>query len=446
VTALWQTDPILAAEAARLHHVDDRGPGLHRRPTGRTARVGKRFVPTFVIVDPAGARVQDESTLGRIRALAIPPAWTDVWICPRADGHIQATGRDARGRKQYRYHPRWREERDGTKYARMIEFGRALPTLRRQIAVDVARPGLPRRKVLAAVVKLLETTFIRVGNEEYARTNRSFGLTTLEDRHVDFRGGAMRFHFRGKSGVFHEVAVQDPRLARIVRQCRDIPGQELFQYRDEAGNAQSIDSADVNAYIREAAGEEFTAKDFRTWAGTVLAAVALDAIAVETVARMKAAPARKVARRAAADVARAIQQVAERLGNTPAVCRKCYVHPAVIGAYLEGASIFPSGPRASLPKTKRAVDGGGGASLRPDETAVLALLKRRLADEKAGRSTSLSAALFRSVKAGRRAKRFSARATTKKRTEGSFKSPANGRRRAQPVAAHAITGVLRATA
>jgi DNA topoisomerase I len=401
------TDPVSAAQAARLRHVEDRQPGLHRRATGKTLRVGKRFVPQFVIHDPAGRRVRDEPTLARIRSLAIPPAWKDVWICPRPDGHLQATGRDARGRKQYRYHPRWREERDGTKFARMIQFAGVLPRLRRRIAGDLARPGLSRRKVLAAVIKLLETTFIRVGNEEYARTNRSFGLTTLEDRHVDFRGGVARFHFRGKSGVFHEVAVDDPTLARVVRQCRDLPGHELFQYRGEDGNPQTIDSADVNDYIRGETGEDFTAKDFRTWAGTVLAAAALQTIAAESA---RAAGRRKMgtARANLQDVARAVEEVAARLRNTPAVCRKCYIHPAVIAAYLDGSLTRP-GATAQATTTK-AVARGGAAALRPEEAAVLTLLRRSSADEKrqpgkhrGRRPTALSTALRRSLHLGRHA-------------------------------------------
>jgi DNA topoisomerase-1 len=269
------TDPAASARAAGLRHVDDTRPGIHRRATGRKVRRGNRFVPRFVYRDTHGRAIGDASTIDRLRQLAVPPAWTDVWICPDPNGHIQATGRDARGRKQYRYHPRWREERDGTKYARMIALGRVLPHLRRQIAADLRLPGVPRRKVLATVVRLLETTFMRVGNEEYARSNKSFGLTTLQDRHVDFGPSEVRFHFRGKSGVMHDVAVHDRAVARVVRRCRDLPGQELFQYVDQDGNRGSIDSADVNAYIREATGDDFTAKDFRTWAGTVLAAATL---------------------------------------------------------------------------------------------------------------------------------------------------------------------------
>lgn len=376
---LADADPALAAEAAHLHYVHDRVPGLRRRVTGRTTRVGKRLVPQFVVEDHLGRRVRDEPTLSRVRALAIPPAWTDVWICPRPNGHLQATGRDARGRKQYRYHCRWREERDGTKYARLVHFGSALPGLRRRVAADLERRGLPRPKVLATVVRLLETTFIRVGNEEYARSNRSFGLTTLEDRHVDFRGGVIRFHFRGKSGVFHQVAVDDPKLARIVRQCRDIPGQELFQYRDDAGNAQTIDSADVNGYIRELTGDEFTAKDFRTWAGTVLAAVALHESATGVTRARARSP--RPARARASGVARAIEQVAARLGNTPSVCRKCYVHPAVISAYLEGTLIFPAngGRKAAATGRRPNAPGAATAALHEEEVVVLSFLKRQVA-------------------------------------------------------------------
>jgi len=418
------TDPVIAAEAARLHHVHDRRPGLVRRATGKTARVGKRFVPLFVVLDADGRRVHDEETLARVRALAIPPAWTDVWICPRADGHLQATGRDARGRKQYRYHPRWREHRDDTKYARMIQFAGLLPTLRRRVAADLGLPGLPQRKVLATVIKLLETTFIRVGNEEYARSNRSFGLTTLEDRHVDFRRGVARLHFRGKSGVFHEVAVEDPALARIVRQCRDIPGQELFQYRDAEGNAQTIDSADVNSYIHQEMGEGFTAKDFRTWAGTVLAAVALSAQPPEStstkhVARVNAnhvarssakqvarASAKRVARASAKHVARAVEQVAARLRNTPAVCRKCYIHPGVISAYFEGTLTLPLEEDARPTKEHRLRSAAGGpTALRPEERAVLALLRRQVEGEKHPErgSSALGLALRRSLQAQRTA-------------------------------------------
>ncbi|HEY2431985.1 MAG TPA: hypothetical protein VGI12_04855 [Vicinamibacterales bacterium] len=269
----------------------------------------------------AGAR-----DLARIRSLVIPPAWTDVWICPDPRGHLQATGRDARGRKQYRYHPRWREVRDEDKYGRLPEFGRALPAIRRRIARDLRRRGLPREKVLAAVVKLMEVTFIRVGNDEYARQNRSFGLTTMHDGHVRVSGSTVRFMFRGKSGVQHQLELDDHRLARIVKQCRDLPGQELFQYLDEQGRVVDVGSEDVNGYLREITGRGFTSKDFRTWAGTLLAARLL----CDGEPSGSATAGRKA-------IAQAIDQVAGRLGNTRAVCRKCYVHPAVIEAYLDGS-------------------------------------------------------------------------------------------------------------
>lgn len=394
------TDPVSAASAARLHHVDDRRPGLRRRVTGKTLRVGKRFTPHFVVLDADGGRVRDAATLARIRALAIPPAWRDVWICPRPDGHLQATGRDARGRKQYRYHARWRERRDENKFARLIQFAGLLPGLRRRVAADMARPGLPRPKVLATVVKLLETTFIRVGNEEYARSNHSFGLTTLEDRHVDFRRGVARFHFRGKSGVFHEVAVDDPSLARIVRQCRDLPGQELFQYRDGDGNAQSIDSADVNDYIHREMGEVFTAKDFRTWAGTVLAAVALNEIAGQAIRPLRAGRA-GAPRASVKNVTRAVAEVAARLRNTPSVCRKCYIHPAVIGAYFDGSLTLSakSALRQTGSKYRSRGSAGAATGLRPEEAAVLALLRRQVGGEthRRNRPSPLHRALRRSL-------------------------------------------------
>jgi DNA topoisomerase I len=262
--------------------------------------------------------VRDGAVLERIRKLAIPPAWRDVWICPREDGHLQATGRDARGRKQYRYHARWREVRDETKYGRMLAFANALPRIRRRVRHDLGRAGLPREKVLATVVRLLETTRMRVGNEEYARENESYGLTTLRTRQVRVNGSTMEFRFRGKSGVWHEFAHSDRALASTVRRMRDLPGYELFQYVDEEGNTRGVDAADVNAYLKEVAGEEFTSKDFRTWAGTVLAADALRACGKN-------------------GLSKAIDRVAQQLGNTKAVCRKCYIHPAVIDAYVDGS-------------------------------------------------------------------------------------------------------------
>ena len=262
--------------------------------------------------------MRDRAALERIRKLAIPPAWRDVWICPREDGHLQATGRDARGRKQYRYHARWREVRDETKYGRMLAFANALPRIRRRVRQDLARPGLPREKVLASVVRLLETTRMRVGNEEYARENESYGLTTLRTRQVRVNGSKMEFRFRGKSGVWHVFGLSDRTLASIVRRMRDLPGYELFQYVDEEGNTRAVDAADVNAYLKEVAGEEFTSKDFRTWAGTVLAAEALHECGKN-------------------GLTKAIERVARQLGNTKAVCRKCYIHPAVIDAYVDGS-------------------------------------------------------------------------------------------------------------
>jgi DNA topoisomerase-1 len=307
--------PVQSAHVAGLRHVSDAGPGLSR----------KRVGDGFRYLDAEGRAIRDRATLARIRALAIPPAWESVWISPREDGHLQATGRDARGRKQYRYHPQWREVRDENKYDRMAAFGRALPRIRRRVQRDLALPGLPREKILATVVWLLEMTFIRVGNEEYARENASFGLTTMRGRQVKVNGAKIRFDFRGKSGVEHAIELHDRRMAAIVRRIRDLPGYELFQYVDEAGERHTIDSADVNDYIREAAGDEFTSKEFRTWAGTLLAARALGAAG--------AFGSRAHAMR---NVNAAIESVARLLGNTKAVCRKCYVHPAVIDAYLEG--------------------------------------------------------------------------------------------------------------
>lgn len=299
--------------------------------------------------------MRDSQQLGRIRSLAIPPAWTDVWICPLPNGHLQASGRDSKRRKQYRYHPRWRQVRDETKYGRMLAFGRALVRIRRRVEEDLARPGLPREKVLATVVGLLEATLIRVGNEEYARANRSYGLTTLRNSHVDVNGSKLEFRFRGKGGKEHVVGVHDRRLSQVVKRCQDLPGYELFQYLDEASERRSIESADVNAYLREITGEDFTAKDFRTWAGTVLAACALRA--------MEAAGGSQ--RRANGNVVRAMESVAERLGNTAAICRKCYVHPGVLEAYLDG----------SLPRCRAAARSKNG--LPAEEAMVLGLLAAR---------------------------------------------------------------------
>jgi DNA topoisomerase-1 len=346
-------EPSEAARRARLRYVADTRPGIRRLRCGRS----------FRYVDARGKAIRDPDELQRLRRLAIPPAWTDVWICPDPNGHLLATGRDARGRKQYRYHPRWRQVRDETKYDRMIAFGRALPRVRAQVARDLAKPGLPREKVLATVVRLLETTLIRVGNGEYARANRSFGLTTLRNKHVAIRGGTLHFEFRGKHGIEHEVDLRDPRLARIVKQCRDLPGQELFQYLDADGVRRSIDSSDVNEYLRQVSGDDFTAKDFRTWAGTVLAARALQEIAPH-----------KSQRQAKRNVVKAIESVAMLLGNTQAICRKCYVHPAVVDAYLDGNLVQTLSQRARPARQRR-------HALRPDETAVLTFLERNLTGE-----------------------------------------------------------------
>src|SRR5213083_3293319 len=307
-----------AAEEAGLNYVSDDRPGYTRK-----ARNGE-----FEYLDTQGKRIRDEQRLLRIKRLAIPPAWTNVWICPSPTGHIQATGRDARRRKQYRYHERWRELRDENKFGRLADFANALPTIRRRVAQDMRLPGLPGQKVLATVVRLLERTFIRIGNEEYARANKSFGLTTMKDRHVKVKGPRLRFRFRGKSGRQHEVDITDRRIAKIVSKCQDLPGQDLFQYVSDDGEVRDVTSQDVNDYLREIAGEDFTAKDFRTWAGTVLAAMALNAVgAFETKKQAKA------------NIKDAISAVAKILGNTPAICRKCYVHPAIVEAYLTGKQI-----------------------------------------------------------------------------------------------------------
>jgi DNA topoisomerase-1 len=321
--------PEAAAAAAGLRYVNDGEPGIAREP----------LEGGFRYRDAGGREIADEAELARFRSLGIPPAWRDVWICADADGHLQATGRDARGRKQYRYHPRWREIRDENKYERLAAFGRALPALRERVDRDLGRPGLPREKVVAAVVRLLERTHIRVGNVEYARDNKSYGLTTMRDQHVKVEAGKIRFAFKGKSGVRHAISLSDRRLAKIVQRCRDLPGQHLFQYLDEAGERQAISSSDVNAYLRDLTGQPFTAKDFRTWAGSVQAASLL-----------RAAPPEERERDAKRQVTAAIEQVAARLGNTPAVCRRCYVHPAVIDAYMGGAlaAAEPAEPIAGL--------------------------------------------------------------------------------------------------
>lgn len=342
------TDSIRSARAAKLRYVSDTMPGIRRIPAGK----GFRYI------GPAGKALRRPDVLRRIRALAIPPAWTDVWVCPRSNGHLQASGRDAKGRKQYRYHPRWRLVRDESKYDRLLAFGSTLPRIRGRIRRDLGRPGLPRQKVLATVVRLLESTLIRVGNEEYARENGSFGLTTMRHRHVDVCRGTLHFEFHGKSGIRHVIDVHDRRLARIVRQCQDLPGQELFKYVDHDGKRHKISSDDVNEYLREVSGREFTAKDFRTWAGTVLAARALREFA-----------AFDSEHQAKHNVVRAIDTVARRLGNTRAVCRKCYVHPALIDTYLDGCLHAQPANGGSKQTSSR---------ISHEEASVLRFMRQRL--------------------------------------------------------------------
>jgi DNA topoisomerase-1 len=342
-------EPVAAARQAHLQYVTDTLPGIRRIRRGRA----------FDYADERGRLIRKPGELERLRRLAIPPAWKEVWISPDPRGHLLAVGRDARGRKQYRYHPRWRHVRDETKFHRMAEFARALPRLRARVARDLARPGLPREKVLATLVRLLESTLIRVGNEEYARHNASFGLTTLRNRHVKVRGSKLRFEFRGKHGIVHSVDLHDRRLARIVKRCQDLPGQTLFQYLDEHGTRHGIGSADVNQYLRDISGEDFSAKDFRTWAGTVLALRELSDLRGRR---------RRSEREAKLDVKRAIERVALVLGNTPAICLKCYVHPRVIESYMQGA--------LSRPSRKAATSRVRAHALKAEERAVLALLRR----------------------------------------------------------------------
>ena len=341
-----------AAEGAGLRYVSDDRPGYTRKANG----------DGFDYFDSEGNPIGDEQRLLRLKRLAIPPAWTEVWVSPSPNGHIQATGRDARGRKQYLYHERWREVRDENKYDRIISFGKALPKIRLRIARDLKLPGLPRNKVLATVVQLLERTFIRIGNEEYARDNKSFGLTTMKDRHVEVKGAKLRFRFRGKSGHEHEVDVTDRRIARIISKLQDLPGQDLFQYLDDGGEVRDITSQDVNEYLREITGEDFSAKDFRTWAGTVLSAIALNAQEkFETKKQAKT------------NINSAISAVAKILGNTPAICRKCYVHPAVLETYLDQKSID------GLKRTTEDALEKDDVNLRSSEAAVLKFLEAQLA-------------------------------------------------------------------
>ncbi len=341
-------DPVESAQRAGLFYVSDEEPGIRRRRCGRG----------FLYVDPDGNRVVDSEEKARIQSLVIPPAWQNVWICPHAEGHLQATGRDDKGRKQYLYHPEWERVRNETKFTRLILFGKALPQIRARCAYDLRLRGLPREKVLATVTSLLDRTLIRIGNREYARANKSFGLTTMRDRHVSFTGQKCTFTFRGKSGKDHCIELSDRRLARIVRACKDIPGYELFQFYDDSGRRQPITSTDVNGYLRETTGQDFTAKDFRTWGGSVLAAV--------TLYEMGSAETEK---EAAGSVTRMVTQVAEQLGNTVAVCRKYYIHPALYDAYLDG----------NLPaEWDRALRQPAFPQLDPEESALLHFLERNV--------------------------------------------------------------------
>ncbi len=352
-------DSEATAEAAGLVYVSDEDPGITRKRSG----TGWRYV------DAKGRAIKDYWERKRIDKIAVPPAYTDVWICPKENGHVQATGRDDRGRKQYRYHPKWTEARDTAKYERMVGFAELLPGLRERVAADMRRQGLPREKVAATLVALLEKTLIRIGNEDYAKENKSFGLTTLRNRHLDIEGSNLRFDFKGKSGKTWNLDLRDRRVAKVVRSIQELPGQQLFQYVDEDGKRQPISSSDVNDYLREITGEDITAKDFRTWAGTVLASMAL--IEFETVdsqARRKK------------NIKAAIESVAKRLGNTPTICRKCYVHPHVLESYLDGTM---------LEGIKREVEeelGSEAHALRPEEAAVLGLLSRRIGRDLAERA------------------------------------------------------------
>jgi DNA topoisomerase-1 len=342
-------DPVDSAKAAGLRYVSDAQAGIRRKRSGR----GFRYV------NPDGSAVHDTDTLARIKSLVIPPAWTDVWICSHPRGHLQVTGRDAKGRKQSRYHLRWREVRDETKYEHMLAFGASLPAIRERVERDLAAQGLPRHKVLATIVRLMEMTLIRVGNEEYARQNHSYGLTTMRGKHVHVDGSTVTFKFQGKSGIKHTVDISDRRLARILRRCQDLPGYELFQYVDSDGQHHTVDSADVNEYLDGITSQHFTAKDFRTWAGTVLACNVLrgfESFESETQAKK--------------NIVQAIKEVAAHLGNTPSVCRKCYIHPAVLDCYMCG----------TIQQIKKAValeTSHPSQELRDDEIALMHLLNRR---------------------------------------------------------------------
>lgn len=348
-------DPLVSAKAAGLRYITDTGPGIRRRKAGKK----------FKYIGPDGEPVTSPAELTRIKALGIPPAYRDVWISPLWNGHLQATGRDEKGRKQYRYHPRWRQVRDETKYGRMIAFGEALPKIRERVALDLARPGMPREKTLATIVKLLEETHIRIGNEEYAKTNEHYGLTTLHNEHVDVEGSTVHFRFKGKSGKDHEIDLRDRKLAKIIKRCQDLPGQDLFEYVDKDGQNHTVGSSDVNAYLHEITGQDFTAKDFRTWAGTILAARALS----ECEAAGSQTQCKKI-------ISQVIKGVAKELGNTPAICRKCYVHPAVLDAYTDGSLL-----QALSGQAEQFAAESSSPALRAEETAMMSLLRERLSCE-----------------------------------------------------------------
>lgn len=346
-------DPQQAAETAGLRYVTDQKPGIGRRKKNGA----------FAYYDQNGNRIKDAGKIQRIRSIVIPPAWERVWICPSANGHLQATGFDAKGRKQYKYHPTWRVVRDEAKFERLFLFAKVLPKIRAKVDRDLRRPALCREKVIATVVRLLEVSLIRVGNEEYFKENRSFGLSTLRNRHAEINGSTVKFHFHGKSGKDHTVEVSDRRVARIVKKCQDLPGQHLFEYKDTEGRIASIASEDVNAYLHAITNQPFTAKDFRTWAGTVLAAIALS--------KMQEVDSETVAKK---NVLTGIEAVARLLGNTVAICRKCYIHPAIPTSYLDG----------TLAQNLRAKADSQIAShlhqLKPEEAAVMSLLRQELAD------------------------------------------------------------------
>ncbi|MBV9873084.1 MAG: DNA topoisomerase IB [Verrucomicrobia bacterium] len=364
------TDPVASARTAGLRYVSDLAPGIRRKRRGSG----------FVYLDASNRRLRNRGQLRRIKRLAIPPAWRDVWISPREDGHLQATGRDAKGRKQYRYHEDWRMVRDETKYERMIAFAEALPKIRKRVEADLRIPSLTREKVLATVIQLLQISLIRVGNEEYAQSNHSFGLTTMRNRHAEVVGSNIRFHFKGKSGKLHKLAVSDRRLARITEKCQDLPGQHLFEYVNDEGKPVPIHSDDVNEYLGAISGHAFTAKDFRTWTGTVLAAIALR--------KMEEVGSKRLAKK---NVISAVESVAKALGNTPAICRKCYVHPMIIDSYMNGALANSLRLKADAELSDRLNE------LRPAEAAILAFLRDEMENRAKKKPQDLSTALTKSL-------------------------------------------------